>query len=136
MRRGYGNTTQKILDLLAQNGPMTRAEITKELGYERDYVSAVVGRLARKLVNTPKRIHIVGYTYDMEGERRYPRAIFALGDGEDLKRPKAQTKANKKRYREKLKGRFYMNSVFNLGRQGIRTFSLGGGQCNAQNAGT
>lgn len=125
MRRGYGNTTQKVLDLLAQNGPMTRAEITKELGYERDYVSSVVGRLSTKLVKTPKRIHIIGYTYDMEGERRYPRAIFALGDGKDAKRPKADLKANKRRYREKLKGRFYMNSVFNLGRLGLRNFTLG-----------
>lgn len=114
MRRDYGETTNKILQMLKDNGPMTQAEITKELGYERDYVSAVVRRLAKKLSKTPKRIYVKGYTYDMEGQRRYPRAIFELGDKEDAQRPKSDIKANKRRYRDKQHKINKMNFVFNL----------------------
>ena len=114
MRRAYGETTQKIIQILKENGPMTLAEITKELGYARDYVSAVVYRMSKKLAKTPKRLYIKGYTYDMEGQRRYPRAIFDLGDKEDARKPKSDIKENKRRYRAKQHKINKMNFVFNL----------------------
>mgnify|MGYP001170188560 CR=1 FL=1 len=116
MRREYGTIVDRILNLLAENGPMTRAEIIDDLELPRDSVSAVVCRLHTKLAKTPKRIHIVRYDYEMEGQRRYPRAVFALGDGVDAKKPnrKAVLRENKRRYTERQHKKNKMNFVFNL----------------------
>ena len=47
--------------------------------------------------------------------RTYPRAVFAMGDKPDAKKPKADQLAVKRRYYARLKSRTTMNSVINLG---------------------
>ena len=113
--RQRGEITDAILSLLAENGTMTRAEICEAMNLDRMYCSSVLSRLNRNLKTRGKRIHIVAYVHDHDGSRPYPRAVYALGNGKDAKKPKAQPGAAQKRYREKLKGRMKMNSVFNMG---------------------
>ena len=115
MRAEWGAVTQLILQMLAEEGPMTRAEICRRLGREKDKVAATVTRLHRRTPAVGKRIHICEYVYDMEGERYYPRAVYALGDKLDAKKPKADQLEVKRRYRERHKKRYTANSVFNLG---------------------
>lgn len=115
-RQGYGDSVANILRLLGEVGPMTRAEICQQLGgVDRMNISAIVTRMNRPSKTIPKRIHIARYVFDHEAKKRYPRAVYALGDAPDAKRPKPNPNANKRRYQEGLKLRMTANSVFNLG---------------------
>ena len=111
----WGETTARILNLLATQGPMTRAELQQATGLERMYLSAVVTRLNREGAKTPKRIHIQGYVHDHEGKRKYPRAVYALGNAPDAKKPKSNPREIKRQYLARMKAKHKMNSVFNLG---------------------
>jgi len=116
-RRLWGVTVARILDLLEHTGPMTSAEACKLLGLERKNSAAIFSRLMRPVVKPepgPRRIHVCGYTHDEEGQRDYPRAIYALGDKPDARKPVSKPKEIAKRYRVNLKKR-QMVSVFNLG---------------------
>lgn len=115
MKKDWGTTVTKIVKLLAEEGGMTRAEICMRLGLDRRDVSAVVSRLAKPGAKTPKRIYVKTYVHDCEGARRYPRAVYELGDKPDARRPKADPKGAKERYRRRQKMLLTANSVFNLG---------------------
>jgi hypothetical protein len=77
-------------------------------------VSSIVSRMSRASARLPKRIYVSAYTYDHEGQRSYPRAIYALGDKPDAKRPVPDPNANKRRYNAKVKAKHTANFVFNL----------------------
>ena len=116
MGRGNGNTA-RVLRLLGELGPMTRAEICRELGPDAKNISSLVSILIRKQPLMPRRAHICAWVFDMDGERRYPRAVYALGDEPNAKRPKPQTRAQVvANYRMRLTARYKSNSVFNLAR--------------------
>jgi hypothetical protein len=111
----WGDLSRRILTLLAEVGPMSRAEICAHLGRDKDAIASVVSRLARPWPRAPKRIHIRAYVYDQEGERRYPRAVYAIGDRPDAPRPRPDTAANKARYWANRKLRLRGSSIFNWG---------------------
>jgi len=113
-RRKHGATVADIVQLLTSIGPMTRAEMCQHLGLDRRSVSAVVTRMSRPSPRFEKRAYVESYVYDMEGERTYPRAVYALGNKPDAKKPKADPKAAKRRYNAKVKARNTANFVFNL----------------------
>lgn len=113
--RGWGDTVGEITRLLTEVGPMTRAEMCQQLGLDRMSLSAVVTRMNRPGKTYPKRLYVMGYVHDHDGKKRYPRAVYALGELPDAKRPRSDARANKKRYREGLKLRMTANSVFHLG---------------------
>lgn len=112
-----GDVVQTVLRLLDENGPMTAASITAESGVEKKILAGTLGRMlkATKRPIGPKRIHVLDWVYDEEGQRKYPRPLFALGDKPDKKKPKRDPHAVAKAYRERQKKRFLGNSVFNLG---------------------
>ena len=114
MTAKWGSVTREVLRMLEEDGPMTRAEICKQLGREKDDIAAIVTRLHKRSPESGKRVYIKEYVYDMEGERYYPRAVYALGDKTDAKKPVADQLAVKRRYWERRKLRFTANSVFNL----------------------
>lgn len=114
MAREWGQTVDAILDILKECGPMSPAEIAMELGLDRMNVSTIMTRMRTPLKNKPKRITIIRYVYDNEGQRRYPRPVYAIGDGVDVKRPKSNPKENKRRYLQGLRTKIKANSVFNL----------------------
>lgn len=114
-KRDWGSVTIKILKAFEENGEMTRKEVCEYIGLDRMYVSAILTRMNRPGKTLPKRIHVVRYVYDEEGARRYPRAVYALGDQPDAKKPKSNPAENKRRYLQNLRMRMTGNSVFNLG---------------------
>lgn len=115
-RKMYGVRSRAILMALEQYGNQSRAELEQSAGIRKDLISAIVSRLNKRGARIGKQIHIVSYVYDAEGARRYPRAVYAIGDGEDAKKPKASQKENRRRYDAKRVGLYRMNNVFNLGK--------------------
>lgn len=114
MTRKYGETVEAIVRLINELGPLSRAEMCAELGMERTFLSAVVTRMASPTRRLPKRLHVSYYVYDMEGARRYPRAVYALGDQPDAQRPKPRKIENRRRSDAKRRLINTANSVFNL----------------------
>lgn len=112
--RAYGNTVERIAYTLRDQGPMTLSELCDELGQARGDVSAVVTRMRRDLKTMPKRVYVSHYVYDMEGERRYPRAVYALGGQKDASKPKPNRKEVRRRSDAKRRIINTTNSVFNL----------------------
>jgi len=110
-----GTIVRAILQMLDDEGPMTRAEICRRLGREKDEVAAVVSRLNKRSPVAGKRIYIKEYVYDMEGERTYPRAVYALGSTKNAVRPEPDQKEVKRRYWARSQLKLKANSVFNLG---------------------
>lgn len=106
--------TIQIEKLFEEHGEMTRHEVCDAMGIDRMYISAILSRMCKPGKTLPKRLHVVRYVYDQEGERRYPRAVYALGDKPDAPRPKPNVKEVRKRYRSNLRKRMTTNSVFNL----------------------
>jgi hypothetical protein len=111
----WGNTTAEVLRMLEEYGPMTRAEICKQLGRDKTAIAAVVSRLHKASTERPQRIFIKAYVYDQEGERYYPRAVFALGSKKDAPRPKRNVAAVRARYWARKTVLMKANSVFHLG---------------------
>mgnify|MGYP000013396763 CR=1 FL=1 len=116
MRVKYGETTKAILKGLAELGPMTRSEIQQSVGVDKESIAAIVSRLHKDTPRVGKQIYVTGWVYDAEGQRRYPRAIYALGSRPDAKKPKASTLENRRRYDRNRHALFSMNSVFNMGK--------------------
>lgn len=112
----YGSTVADILHALETCGPMTRDELCNALDVDRMNISAVISRLVRPTVAAPRRLHISGYTHDSETGRRYPRAIYALGDKPDAKKPNRQANRREARKRSDKRRAVHntTNFVFNL----------------------
>lgn len=110
----WGEVAEKILEML-EDGPMTRSEICLNLGRDKESIASIVSRLALDTAKAGKRIYVKSYVWDMEGERRYPRALYALGKKADAPKPAPNVKATKARYWAKRKARLTCNSVFHLG---------------------
>ena len=111
--KGKGEMVQEILQALKDLGPMTGAEIAASIGYGQRRTHGITQRLRKKLSNKPKRIYVCGYVFDNEGQRNYPRAVFDLGDKNDVEKPKANPKKAARKYHQKTKER--VNSVWMLG---------------------
>ena len=113
--RKYGSLVNRIEKALKELGPLTGAELCQELNVEKSELSAVVSRMARPGKELPKRVYVVRYVYEHELHRkRYPRAVYDLGDKPDAIKPKSSTKKNRQRYDQNLRKRMTGNSVFNL----------------------
>lgn len=115
MKRDWGTTVAKITAALEECGEMTPDEICRHIEVERDHVSTILTRMRKPGAVTPQRVYVIRYVYDAEGLRRYPRPVYALGCKENAKKPKANAKENKRRYRARVRKLMTTNSVFNLG---------------------
>lgn len=114
--RKYGSLVQQIEAALTDIGPMTSAELCQELGLEKGDLSSIISRMCRSHKQNPKRLYVSAYTFEHEThDKRYPRAIYALGDLPDKPKPKPSRKEIVKRYNENKRKRMTGNSVFNLG---------------------
>lgn len=111
-----GHIVLGIQAFLMENGTGTAAEIARALGVSRQLASAALTRMNREGAGTPKRIHITAWVYEDDGRRRYPRAVYASGGTKDKPKPRRDTHANSRRYRERNKGQ--VTSVFDLARPG------------------
>ena len=115
VKRAYGEMMAKILIALKEFGPMTRAELQDHLKIGKLEFGGRLGNMTRPSKREPQRIHICGYTRDHEGARRYPRAIYAYGPGENAKKPSRPTKRERVEYDRRLTNKIRNTSVFNLG---------------------
>ena len=112
------NRGQRVIDTtatLVQLGEITASELAEHLAITRYDAHAVLNRMNKRTKAGVKRIYVVRYVDDHDGARTYPRAVYALGDKRDAKKPVADQLAVKRRYYARLKSRTTMNSVFNLG---------------------
>ena len=114
-KAGYGETCTKILKIVEEYGPLTRHEVCAYLGIDRAHVSAIITRMTKATKVAGKRLYVESYVYDSEGQKRYPRAVYAAGNKPDAKRPKPDHKETRRRYNANLRKRMTCNSVFNLG---------------------
>lgn len=101
-----------VIAVLEQEEELTRAEICRALNIDRFLGSSVVTRMRRATKTLPKRIYIVRWVYEDDEGRYYPRAVFALGNKPDARKPKPnKAKDNSARFRARKRDR--ASSVFN-----------------------
>jgi len=113
--RKYGTLVQQIEQTLSELGALTGAELCQELGVTKSDLSSIVSRMCKPSKTLPKRIYVTGYTFEHETHgRRYPRAVYALGDQENKPKPKTSRKEIVRRYNANKRKRLTGNSVFNL----------------------
>lgn len=123
MRKKPGTIIKNITAILTEQGPMTTSELCEAMKLDKDEVSSVLSRMKLKLPKRPQRVHVIGYTHDAEGSRRYPRAIYAIGEGDNAEHPKPDKKAIRRRYDANKKKK--INSVWMLGANRETRKSLG-----------
>ena len=112
-------TTERILEALKEFGPMTRSEIDDVLNLDKRNTGKCINGCMKESPRKSKRIYIVNWVYDHCGSRRYPRAVYALGNEKDKEKPKRDNKAVQKKYRDKKRRLLTTNSVFNLAKTGF-----------------
>ena len=127
--RPYGQLADLMINALSEFGPMTSYEIGQSLGMTKSEISGVLSRLHRGGPRVARRVYITHYVYDAESSRRYPRAVYKLGDMDDAPKPKRDVKANRRRYEAKVSKQ--VNSVWMLGmsRDKRREKGMGGLIC-------
>ena len=104
----------KAYEALHEFGKITAQEFADYADIGRYDAHAVLNRMAKRTKAGVKRIHIANWTYGHDDARRYPRAVFMIGDKPDKPRPKPDVAANRRRSELKRNTTFRMNSVFNM----------------------
>jgi hypothetical protein len=105
----------KAMEAFAEFGRLTAQEFADYADLGRYDAHAVLNRMKRRTKAGVKRIHIAAWTYEHDDARRYPRAVFMLGDKEDKQRPKPNVRLNRQRSEHKAIKSIRMTSVFNMG---------------------
>ena len=103
------------METIEDYGPMTQGELLDLLGGNKGNVYKITMNLTKPTKRLPKRLFISSYVFDQEGEKRYPRPVFAIGNKPNVPKPVQDIPATQKRYRDKRKSHTLLNSVFNLG---------------------
>jgi hypothetical protein len=114
-KRASGQLVREIMQALESHGPMTAVEICEVLSYKRTQLSAVLFRMTKRGKRTPKRIYIQRYTHEAFGQKRYPRAVFAIGNRPDAPAEVDDPKEVRRRYDRKRRMLRTTNWVFNFG---------------------
>jgi len=104
----------KALEAFDEFGRLTAQEFADYADIGRYDAHAVLNRMSRRTKDGVKRIYVADWTYGHDNARRYPRAVFMLGDKPDKPRPKPDIKANRKRSEHKSIKAIRMTSVFNM----------------------
>ncbi len=91
-------TRQAVLALLEEHGPLSIRALADMLGIERASVNSAISPAHKQ-----KLVHIVGWKRSI-GTRGNLGAIYAIGPGQDRKRPRFDShKQAAERYREKYR---------------------------------
>jgi hypothetical protein len=93
---------------------MTAQEFADYADIGRYDAHAVLNRMNKRTKAGVKRIYVADWTYEHDDARRYPRAVFMLGDKEDKKKPQPNIRLNRQRSETNRNAQFRMNSVFNM----------------------
>lgn len=108
---------------IEEQGPMSRAELERATGKA---LGSTLSRLSDPNgsgPNSPQRLHIIGWCFDHEDDRRYPRAIYDIGPGPNKPKPAPKGwSARNRKYRDvALK---QVAGVFELGLPVSKRFKL------------
>jgi len=109
-----GPHVAKLYEALEEFGKVTAQEFADYADIGRYDAHAVLNRLIKRTKAGEKRLYIAAWTYDHDDARRYPRAVFMIGDKPDKARPKPDVRENRRRSENKRNTTFRMNSVFNM----------------------
>lgn len=112
----WGIRSLQVLDVLTQFGPMTKVAIAKELGLESSQLGGTITNLMKRCVRPkrPRQIHIASWTDEHDGERCYPRAVYAIGNKPDAEQPAVDPSVRRKVARAKRIQLERAVSVFSL----------------------
>jgi hypothetical protein len=105
----------KALEAFAEFGRLTAQEFADYADIGRYDAHAVLNRMNKRTKAGEKRIYVADWTYSHDDARRYPRAVFMLGDRPDKPKPKPNIRLNRQRSEHKTAQAIRMTSVFNMG---------------------
>lgn len=109
-----GAYVMKAYEAFEEFGTLTAQAFADYADISRYDAHAVLNRMNRRTKAGVKRIYVSTWTYDYDNARRYPRAVFKLGDKRDKARPKPDVRENRRRSETKRSTMMRTNSVFNL----------------------
>lgn len=109
-----GSHVTKVYEALNEFGQITAQEFADYADIGRYDAHAVLNRMNMRTKAGEKRIFVFDWTYDHDAARRYPRAIFKIGDRPDKPKPKPNLRENRRRSETNRNKVFRMNSVFNM----------------------
>ena len=120
MKRAWGNAADQVLLHVKEFGPCTAADVLTAVDLIPNNLRQILHRLGRLSARGPsagkRRIHIKSWVYDAEGQRDYPRPLWAYGHGHHAKKPPRKPNLEVQReHNRRTKVRLTTNSVFNLG---------------------
>lgn len=109
-----GSHVIKVLEALNAFGQITAQEFADYADIGRYDAHAVLTRMAKRTKAGDKRIYVADWTHEHDDARRYPRAVFKLGDKPDKPKPAPDVRENRRRSEAKRNKTMRMNSVFNM----------------------
>lgn len=109
-----GVLVTKAWEALEEFGKITAQEFADYADIGRYDAHAVLNRMAKRTKDGLKRLHVADWTYEHDDARRYPRAVFMIGDKPDKKKPKPNLRDNRRRSEASRNKTLRMNSVFNM----------------------
>lgn len=114
----------KAFEAFNEFGRMTAQEFADYADIGRYDAHAVLARMRKPTKAGPKRIYVADWTYSHDDAKRYPRAVYMLGDKPDKPKPKPNIRLNRQRSEHKALKAVRMASVFNLAmtREKVREF--------------
>ena len=105
----------KALEALSEFERLTAQEFADYADIGRYDAHAVLNRMNKRTKAGEKRIYVADWTYEHDDARRYPRAVYMLGDKPDKKKPKPNIRLNRQRSAHSTIKTIRMTSVFNMG---------------------
>jgi len=109
-----GVLVTKAWEALHEFGKITAQEFADYADIGRYDAHAVLNRMAKRTKDGLKRLHVADWTHEHDDARRYPRAIFMIGDLPDKPKPKPNVRENRRRSEAKRNKTLRMSSVFNM----------------------
>ena len=109
-----GTLIAKAWEALHEFGKITAQEFADYADIGRYDAHAALAKMNKRTKAGEKRIYIANWTYVHDDAKRYPRAVFMIGDKPDKKKPKPNLRENRRRSEARRNTPFRMNSVFNM----------------------
>lgn len=109
-----GTLIAKAWEALHEFGKITAQEFADYADIGRYDAHAALAKMNKRTKAGVKRIYVADWTYGHDDARRYPRAIFMIGDKPDKPRPKPNLRENRRRSEAHRNKIIRMTSVFNM----------------------
>lgn len=109
-----GTLVSKAWEALHEFGKITAQEFADYADIGRYDAHAALAKMNKRTKDGVKRIYIAEWTYNHDDARRYPRAVFMVGDKPDKPKPKPNLRENRRRSEASRNKIIRMTSVFNM----------------------